>query len=339
MQTELLEPETETPSLELMPRADAEAILNGYLAQAEALRHTAETLTVTAIEDIAGQTLARNTRLSLRSIRIETEKRRVAMVEDMTKETRRINAAAKAVKDFIEPLEERLLEQEQFVDREKERLLDARRQARLTELAPFLTSQPPVDVGLMETDVYRSFLSDAKDLHALKLQRERAAEEVRLAKEKADAEEREKMRVENERLKAEAEAREAEALKEREAAAAKQREIEAAASKELKEAADALAKEREAREAAERRQQQAADAEQRRLNAELRAEEARKAAEAQAARKAAAAPDKQKLVAFVSLIQALPVPMLSAGNHHIQTDLIRRLAGAVTWIKAQADEI
>ena len=49
--------------------------------------------------------------------------------------------------------------------------------------------------------------------------------------------------------------------------------------------------------------------------------------------------DKQKLLAFVSLIQALPVPMLSAGNHHIQTDLIRRLAGAVTWIKAQADEI
>jgi hypothetical protein len=339
MQTELLEPDTETPSLELLPRADAEAILNGYLAKAQALRHTAETLTVTVITDTAGLTLARNTRLSLRAIRIETEKRRVAMVEDMTRETRRINAAAKAVKDFIEPLEERLLEQEQFVDREKERLLNERRQTRLTELSPFLTSQPPADVGLMEPDVYASFLADAKTLHGIKVQREREAEEARQAQEKADAEERERMRLENEKLRAEAEAREAEAHREREAAAAKQREIEAAAAKELKEAADALAKEREAREAAERRQQQAAAAEQRRINEELRAEEARRAAEAQAARKAAAAPDKQKLMAFVSLIQALPVPMLSAGNHHIQTDLIRRLAGAVTWIKAQADEI
>ena len=369
MSTELLEPDTETPNLELMPRADAVAILDSYRTKAEALRHTAETLVITDPEDTKGMSLARATRLSLRTIRTEMEKKRVAMVEDMTKETRRINSTAKAVKDFIEPLEARLMEMEQFAERERERLRNKLRQDRLDELAPYLTSAPSVDVGLMEPDSYATFLADQKDLHGLRMQREKAAEQARLAKEQAEAEERERMRLENERLKAEAEerervaaderrkaeeerkaveeaarkereaaaealriereAREAEAKKEREAAAAKQREIEAAAAEERRKAEAALRQEREAREAAERRQREAEAA-----------EKARKAAEEEASRKAAAAPDKEKLLAFAETVKALAVPSASSpAGQAVAAEVAAKVAGFARWIATQANTL
>lgn len=352
MSTDLLEPVSETPPLGLMARADAVSILDAFMKKAEALRKTAETLTVTSVDDTAGQALARTTRLSLRSIRIELEKQRVGLVEEMTKETRRINSTAKAVKDFIEPLEERLLEQEQFVDREKERIRNELRQNRQKELAPYLTSPPAFDLGLMEPDSYATFLADQKDLNALRIQREKAAEEARIAREKADAEEREQMRVENERLRAEAAERERVAAeerrkadeelkaleetarKEREAAAAKQREIEAVAAEERRKAEAALRLEREAREAAERRQQEAADAENRRVAAELRAEEARRAEEAAAAEKAAAAPDKEKLEAFADMIAGLQVPAAtSPAGRKVAAEVAAKVANFSKWIK------
>jgi len=172
---------------------------------------------------------------------------------------------------------------------------------------------------------------------------------------------------------------EAAARAEREAAVKKQREIEAAARAEREEAArreaaateerrraeakakaeqdaaeakvrEAERKERQARaeaEAAEQRRkdearkaQEEAERKERQAKAEAeRAEAARQAAEAEAARRAAAAPDKEKLLAFAAALKALPVPMLSAGSSHIQQDLARRLAGAVSWITTQANEI
>lgn len=252
MQTELLEPVDDSVSLALVPHANSAAIFQAYHEKAQAAASAADNIKVTDIADTTGPKMARAARLSLREIRIATEKRRREMVEGMTEETRRINSLAKRVKDFCEERESALLEAEQFVEREEA----ARREAAATE-------------------------------------------ERRRAEAKAKAE----------REEAEAKVREAER------------------------------KEREAR-------AQAEAAEQRRLNEIRRAKEEaerteafRQAAEAEAARRAAAAPDKEKLLSFAAALKALPVPMLSAGSSHIQQDLARRLAGAVTWITAQANEI
>lgn len=287
-----LEPAPEAaPALELMPRADNLSIWSDLKAKAEALKLTAETLNVTNIEDTAGQKLARATRLSLREIRIAVEKRRKDMVEDMTKETARINSAARAVKEFIEPLEARLEEQEKFIERETARLENERRTARSNEIRPFLQSVPTVDLGKISEEEYQAMLADAKDLHALKLKREADAEAARLAKEKAEADERERIRLENIKLKEEAEARDTAAKAEREAAAKRQRDIEAKAEADRKAAADVLRKEREAAAAKAEKERKAAEEARRAIERE-RQKEREAAAEKQRSADAAAAKER-----------------------------------------------
>lgn len=428
---QLLANDTQAPNLGLLPRADASAVMAGYQARAEALRHTAETLVVSDIDDLAGMALARTTRLSLRAIRIEAEKQRLNMVEDMTKETRRINTAAREIKEAIEPLEARLLEQELFIDREKERLLTLRRSERLTELAPYLTGQPLADVGLMEPSVWAGFLADAKDLHALKVKREADAEAAALAEIERQAEERRAVEAENARLREEAaaaaaaleaereaqrvahrqrleaeaaeqlrqaeiqraaaaealrlqaqaaeeeraaaaerqrirdealrierEARDAEvqriqaeAKAERDAAAAALAEERAKAEREAAAAAAALAAERaaaeraarierEARQEADRQRQATEDAERRRVADALRAEAERRDAELLAARKAASAPDCERLLAFADEVRALGVPaMRTQDGQEAAAVVAAKCQTFGAWIEQQAHRL
>lgn len=373
-----------SPNLGLLPRADASAVMAAYQARAEALRHTAETLVVSDVNDLEGMALARTTRLSLRAIRIEAEKQRVSMVEDMTKETRRINSAAREIKEAIEPLEARLLEQELFIDREKERLLTLRRSERLAEVAPYLTGQPLADVGLMEPSVWAGFLADAKDLHALKIKREADAEAYRLAEIERQAEERRRVEDDNRRLRAEADAREAAAAAERAAAAealrlqaqaaeeeriaqrerqrirdealriereARDAEVQriqaeaaaerAAAAAAAAAAAEQIRQERLAREEADRQRIAAEDAERRRVAAELRTEAdriaARAALQAAAERKAAAAPDKQKLLEFADEVRNLGLPVMrSPEGQAAAQGVAAKCRGFANWITEQA---
>lgn len=291
-----LEPAPEaTPALELMPRADNLSIWGDLKAKAEALKLTAETLNVTSIEDTAGQKLARATRLSLREIRIAVEKRRKDIVEDMTKETARINSAARAVKEFIEPLEARLEEQEKFIERETARIRHELNVARYEEIKPFIPAGSIGDAlrnyGDMTEAQWRECLADTKDLHALKQKREADAEAARLAKVKAEADERERIRLENIKLKEEAEAHDAAAKVEREAAAKRQRDIEAKAEADRKAAAEVLRKEREAAAAKAEKERKAAEEARQAIEWE-RQKEREAAAEKQRAADAAAAKER-----------------------------------------------
>jgi hypothetical protein len=322
MNAELLEPVHESINLAILPRADGAAVWAEYQSRAEALRKTAETLTVTSIDDTAGQKLARATRLSVREIRLTVERRRVEMVEAMTMETRRINSNAKEVKDFCSAMEDRLLEQEEFIERETERLRRKRICARAAELAPYLTGPVSVDLGGMAAEAYAAFLADAKDLHTLRIEREQAAKAARLAKEKEEAEERERMRQENARLKEEAAARDAVARQERQAAA------------------DALQQERQARERVERQASEAAAAEQRRKQAAADDEARLKKRQVAAERKAAAAPDKQKLLGFAAEVRALTVPAVKSNEGvAAAADISRKVAAFADWIVQQAEQL
>lgn len=73
---------TETQTLELAPaqtpveqmkRADLPVIWDGFRAQAEKLKTTAETLTITDISQTAEMKIARTTRLALKEIRVGVE--------------------------------------------------------------------------------------------------------------------------------------------------------------------------------------------------------------------------------------------------------------------------
>ncbi|MES2706102.1 MAG: hypothetical protein V4726_05800 [Verrucomicrobiota bacterium] len=314
------EPETEIESAaeavneSLLPRADTAVILTEFQSKIESLRRTAETLNVTDITDLAGQKLARETRLQIRQIRIASDKKREGMVDGMTKEVRRINAGFKEIWDGATRLEKRLQEQEDFIEIETARLEDERRTARSNEIRPYLTSFPAVDLGKITEDEYQAVLSDARDLRELKLAREAKEKADRLAKEKEEADQRERDRLENDRLRDEAAALTARNLEIQQRADAARKEADEKLRRQQAEANRKLAEARRQKQEADKRESDRAEAERQRIDAE-----------AEAARKAAAAPDREKLTAFAAALAALPLPQLSPAAGHISDWLSARL--------------
>lgn len=308
-------------TLELAPVQPGEppmkqlAVWDDFRAKAAKLKATAETLTVTDSKDRAGMALARTTRLTLKDVRVAITKRHKELKEDILTEGRRIDAGKNELLAMIEPLETRLLEQEQFAEREAARIQAEKHKVRLAELHPFMppNSLVTVDLGTMDDDAYFNLLLDTKATHDARIERERKEREEAQARAKAEAEERDRMRVENERLKAEAAEREATARQEREAAAlvlAKER----AEAEKLRAAVDRAARESE------------------------RIEREKAEAEAAAKKARAMTPVKDKLNKLAADIRALAVPFLSEPpvekNVREIMDGIERFA---KWIESKAN--
>jgi len=296
-------------NVSLMPRADLAVIWNSYREQAERLKATALTLTVTSVDQKAEMKLARATRLEIRQVRIAIEKRRKELGEDLLRETQKINGAAKELRDMLEPLEQRLLEQEEFAERAEA--------ARIAELTENRTSQLmavdatiPIGIGSMPNEEFNRILDDA--IFLKKAREEQAAKEEaeRIAREEEERKERERIKAENERLRAEAEAMELELRKEREAAEAKLAEERRIADQERKRIEAERAKERAEVEAVAAKLKAEAAALQRAEDERL-AEIAKQEADAKkAAAEAAKAPDKKKLSSFSATIRAMEIPAL-----------------------------
>ena len=303
--------EIQIPNLDLMPRADLPQIWDVYRAQVSSLKETALSLTINSADQIKEIKLARTTRLALKEIRVAVEKRRKELGEGLLRETQKINGAAKELKEAIELLEQRLLHQEQYVEREQAASLDRLRQDRLIQLAPYLTAPPAVDVGLISEDTFIGFLSDAKDLHELKTKREAEAEVARLAEIERQAEERRMIAEDNIRLRKEA------------AAAAASLEEERANQRERQRIRDeALQIEREAR-----------DAEVQRIQAEAKAEK-------EAERKAASAPDKEKLLEFSNQVRDLGLPIMSTSEGYtVANEIAAKCLSFSKWITEQASKL
>jgi DNA repair exonuclease SbcCD ATPase subunit len=279
---------TETPTIVVdeiatpMKRADLPAVWEPFRAQLEKLKTTAETLTVTSSDDKAGMKLARTTRLALKDVRVEIEKRRKELGEDALRQKQKIDEAAKELKSIIEPLEERLKEQEEFAEREaaaKRAELIARR---TNLILPYWNPAIPFpDFGAMEEDAFGALMFDAKAALEAKQAAEKKAVEERFAKLKAEAEERERIKIENAKLKREAEEREAAARIERAKVEAERREQERKAQAEREEAAAKLKAERDAAAAEAARLAEIARKEREALEAQAKKDRA--AAEAKAA--------------------------------------------------------
>ncbi len=163
------------------------------------------------------------------------------------------------------------------------------KQERESILAKYDSDFEHVQLGEMVDEVWENYLSGVKLAYDQKISAEKKAEEDRIAQEKAEAAEREKIRKENEKLKREAKAKEKKLAEERtkvKAEQARQYEI--------------LEKEMEAKS---------------KLEAELKA---KKAAEQKAANEAAEvekksrlAPDKEKLLALADVIDDIGLPELA----------------------------
>lgn len=354
----------ETQDLELAPfnapdndtlkRADTLSIWKDFRAKFETLKATAETLVVKDERDVATIRLATETRKQLKAVRCAVENKRVELVEGLKKDAKKIDNAAKEIRLLIEPLEERMREQEEFA----ERAAAARKQQLATDrgqmLQPFGLNSAAYNLGEMAEEDWTALFDGLKSAHESKLAAAKKAEEERAAKAKAEAEERERQRLENERLKKEAGEREAQMKAEREKAERERKEAEESARKE-RDAIEAAAKAERARIEAKHREEEAKAAALAKKEREAQAEKARKEreelqrkfeaeqkkqAEERAAREkveaelrakqeaeemhqarlaeekiiAAKAPDREKLLALAGQIRALPFPSLATDS-------------------------
>jgi hypothetical protein len=284
-------------------------------AQAEAWREKAFSIKVTSLADKEAMMQAREMRLALKTIRVEAEKKRKSLKEDALVMGRAIDGVNNLLLAAITPLERHLEEQEKYA----ERLAEHKRQHRLSERTEAL--QPYIEAGqvvpaldTMTDDQFAKYLEDAKLLHAAKIEAAKKAEAERIAREQAEAAERERLRIENESLKAEAAERETKAKAEREAAEKAQRE-----------AAEQARKEREVREKLEHE-----------LVAKRAEEEAKAKAEAAAAKKAAAAPDKTKLRTIAASVRAIQLPTVSTPEASaVLANIDAKRESFAKWIEMQ----
>lgn len=348
--------------LALAPADPIVTALGPIFQQAAEWKAKAETIRITDVSQAREMKLARETRLALKELRVNAEKKHKELKADILMRGRAIDGALNIVKALVQPIEAHLKEQEEFAERKEQQRKDALKAERASALSKYGVDCQFYALGEMPEAAYSALLDSSRIAYEAKEEAARKAKEERIAREKAEAEERERVRLENERLKREAAEREA-AMKaereqveaqrkaaeeasrrEREAIEKKAREeaekarierekIEAAARAEAdrlrREQAEAAAKakaERDAIEAKAKAEREAAEAQARRERearerierqaaeekARIEREQAERiAAQKEAARRAALAPDSDKVRAYAASIRALTLPSVA----------------------------
>lgn len=303
----------ENSKVEVSTAQSLKAAFEGAFTQAKEWEAKAKTIKVTDASQLKEMKLARESRLLLRTVRTDLDKKRKELKSDALNYGRAVDGIATYLKELIEPTEAYLLEQEEFAKRIEEKRIEEMKQARISELTPMGVDVQYLDLAGMPEPVYAKLLADAKAAMEARHEEARKAAEAaqkaeadRIAAEKAEADRLELQRLENERLKREAEAAQAQIEKERaemEAKLAEERrlaevarkEAEAKAAAALRLAAEETAKatqkaeyERQVAEQRIREEQAKAQAERAAIEAKQRAEQAKRDAAIKAQQEAEA---------------------------------------------------
>jgi len=326
--------------LDLQAKNSLELSFRGFFEEADRWKKEASAIT--------NPKTARAARLELKGLRVAAEKKRKELKEDSLRMGRAIDGANNILKAIIIPLEKSL----EDIEKEEERRIAAEEAARtakrVEEYRGFHDESLPFpDLSGMTDEQFSATLKNAKTLHELKEKERARIEAERLQKEKEEAEAREKQRLENIRLKKEAEAREKQIAKEREEAAKERAKAEAKAKKEAEAREAKLAAERAkveakakkeaaARRAAEEEAQKLKEAEEARREKEA----AEKAAKEKAAKEKAAAPDRDKILAFAKSIRGIEAPSVKSDEaKEVCLNITDKIEKFAKWIEGQAKTI
>jgi hypothetical protein len=261
--------------------------------------------------------LARETRLKLRSERIAIEKMHTILKADSLKTGRAIDFVKNTALEHIKPVEEYLKEQEEFAERAQQARRDERIMERTKVLQQYTDDVTIYNYGDMADDMFDVLLNQVKAAHELKVAAEEKAEQDRITLEAAAEAERIAKEEADRKARIEAEAKAAELQAQLEAERKVQAEKDAVIAKERAEAARIQAqKDADAAAILKAEQERAAKLEAQ-AAAHKQAEAKRIADEQAAAVKAAAAPDKEKLLNYVGDLGALDFPILETGKADI----------------------
>lgn len=291
--------------------------------------------------------IAREIRLALKNNRVASEKIKDDAKASILIEGRLIDNLNNIVKNTSKGLELKCEQIEKDAEIKEAARIEAVRISRVELLAPYVEDANIFPLGSMTQDQFDTMLSGYKLAVEQKKEAEAKAEAERLAKEAAEKLEQERIRQENETLKAEAEEKEKALAAERaenERLAKIEAEKQAAILKEAQEKADKERAENEAK-------LKAAAAEAEKLQRELKAKQDAEKAEAArlakieadrvlAEKKAAKAPDKEKLKSFVSAIQLPAIPELKTeDSNRILSELRSKFTAYINWALQQIESI
>ena len=326
--------------LEIEAKNSLELAFGGFFEKAAEWKKQALTIT--------DPKLARAARLEIKALRIEADKKRKELKADSLRMSRAIDGANNILLSLIVPIENTLTDIEKLEERriaaEKQALYDSR----LEQFTPFHNNDMPLpDFGSMTDEQFEATLSDAQTLAKIKADEAARIEAERIAAEKKQAEEREAQRIENIELKKQAEAREKEIEAERVAAEKIRKAQEVKAQKERAKIEAEAKKQAEARALAEKEAQKLRDIEAARevkeqadKQAADKAEAHRIAKEKAESKKAANAPDKDKLMKFANEVRNLATPALKTKEaQSIAADVDEKIKNFAAWIEKQATKL
>lgn len=279
-----------------------------HFANAQDLCEQAKGVVVTDATQVTEIKKSRALRLKLKDVRVEAEKTRKALKEDSMRTGKAIDGMANVLKYLIEPVEQRLEDQEKIAERMEAERKAALKASREELLRPYGIDTTGYLLGDMTEATFAQLLDSARLAHAARIEAEKKAEADRIAVEAARVAEEQRIKAENERLRKEAEAREKRAAAERKKAADALAAEQEKARKE-KDAIEAKArKEREAAEAAARKEREAREKLEAEAAARKRADDAKAAADAKAKKAAALAPDKDKVASLSKTVRGIAMP-------------------------------
>lgn len=279
--------------------------------QARSILEKSRAIVVTDANQKLEIELAGTYRKALKAVRVTSEKTRKELKEESVKKGRAIDGFHNILLHLVEGEETRLDEQEKFAERQAAERKAALKTQREELLKPYGIDLLGYSLGEMTEITFDQLLSGTKLAHEAKIEAARKAEAERIAAEAAAVAEQARIKAENERLKKEAEEKEA-------ALAAERAKLEAKANEER------LAKEKLEAEAARIQKALAAERETERENA----------------RKAAAAPDKEKLRAFAESLWDIKLPELTSdGGKAVLAALTAQHEKYIAWVTKQGESL
>lgn len=310
----------ETSGLEKSKQNQIAETLGIFFNKAAEWDATIQSIVITSPEETGKMKMAKEGRLTLKNMRLDAEKIVKAKRDEVkyamsnyVLEDKLWLKAGQMMEATFKNLETKLEEKEKFAERWEAEQKEKLKAQRLEQLLPLgLQFENGFDLGSMDEQMFQSLKLGLETAKKEKEEAERKIEAERIAREKAEVEERERIRIENVRLKKEAEEKERALAIERAKVEKERRELEVARKKEQDAAQAKLKAEREAKEKVEAELKAKQQAEEKaRKDAELKTLAEAKAKLA-AEKKAQRAPDKTKIMQLANTIDAIELPVVKS---------------------------
>lgn len=289
-----------------------------FFEKAEIKKNEAMKIIVTNALQVEKMQLARNMRLGLKDIRIDVEKIRKKLKEDSLRKGKAIDGMANIIKYLIVPIEQHLEEQEKFVQIENEVKKTEIENKRIDQLKEYEVDIECYDLRNMKEKAFSDLLEVNKINYTNRKKLEEEEEEKRIAIEKVEAKEKEKIKIENQKLK-----KEAEELKAKEEAKKKEYE-------------ESIRIEREKKESIEKELKAKEEAEQKSKLQEIYRIEKEKQEKLKKENDLRLQPDKKKLEQLAIAIVSMEMPEVKCDEaKEIIKNIVEKLNDTSNYIKTQ----